>query len=29
VLMNVEDLSIDHCAPVPDTQAAKIVRKEM
>ena len=29
VLMNVEDLSMDHCAPVADTQAAKITRKEM
>jgi hypothetical protein len=29
VLINVEDLSIDHCAPVADTQAAKITRKEI
>jgi polygalacturonase len=29
VLMNVEDLSIDHCAPVADMLAAKITRKEM
>jgi hypothetical protein len=29
VLMNVENLSIDHCAPVADTQAAKITRKEI
>jgi hypothetical protein len=29
VLMNVEDLSIDHSPPVADTQAAKIARKEM
>jgi polygalacturonase len=29
VLMNVENMSIDHCAPVADTQAAKITRKEI
>ena len=29
VLMNVEDLSIDHCAPVADMLAAKITSKEM
>ncbi len=29
MLMNVESLSIDHCAPAADIQAAKISRKEM
>jgi hypothetical protein len=29
VLMNVERLSIDHCAPTPDTQIDKVARKEM
>lgn len=29
VLSNVERLSIDHCAPTPDTRAEKIERKEM
>jgi hypothetical protein len=29
VLMNVEDLSIDHCAPVDDVKVKKISRKDL